>query len=72
LKAEASKAADSQNVIVSGSGVHYHINGNETSCFGWREFVDKPYLDRCDTIRYDIEMFNVNSNTEPASATAKN
>ena len=46
LEAEASRAADSDSVIVSGSGVHYHINESRTSCFTWREFVDRPYLDR--------------------------
>jgi len=46
LETEASRAADSDSVIVSGSGVHYHINESRTSCFTWREFVDRPYLDR--------------------------
>lgn len=46
LEEAASKAADSDSVIVTGSGVHYHINGSKTSCFGWRQFIDRPYLDR--------------------------
>ena len=46
MEEEASKAADSDNVVVGGSGLHYHINGSRTDSFGWREFVDRPYLDR--------------------------
>jgi len=46
LEEEASRAADSDSVVVSGSGLHYHIDDSKTDCFGWREFVDRPYLDR--------------------------
>jgi len=46
LEEEASLAADSDSVLVVGLGVHYHINGSRTDSFTYREFVDRPYLDR--------------------------
>jgi protocadherin-16/23 len=67
LKNELVHDTDTQGIVVSESGLHYHINDSKTSSFGWRTFVDRPYLDRsqsdlCFYVIKDQKLMDYDSN----------